>query len=54
MIIYRDAVLNDMGEIAEVHIRTQPEYFTSTLGKDLLTKFYTEFFIGRRLVRCSG
>ena len=45
MIIYRDAILSDMEEIAEVHILTQPEYFTSTLGKDLLAKFYTEFFL---------
>ena len=43
MIQYRSAVLNDMNNIAKVHILTQPEYFTSTLGEDLLTKFYTEY-----------
>lgn len=45
MIYYRNAVLNDMKEVAEVHIATQREYFTSTLGIDLLTKFYTEFLV---------
>ena len=44
MIKYRKATLKDMNEIANVHILTQPEYFTSTLGENLLTKFYTEFF----------
>ena len=43
MIIYRNATLNDMDEVATVHVRTQPEYFTTTLGTDLLSKFYTEF-----------
>lgn len=43
MIIYRAATLEDMNEVAYVHIITQPEYFTSTLGVDLLSKFYTEF-----------
>lgn len=43
MIQYRNAVLNDIREVAIVHISTQPEYFTSTLGEDLLTKFYIEF-----------
>ena len=43
MVIYRKATINDMSEVAKVHIATQPEYFTSTLGTDLLTKFYTEF-----------
>lgn len=43
MIIYRDASVEDMPEVARVHIATQTEYFTSTLGADLLTKFYTEF-----------
>ena len=32
-----------MLEVASVHILTQPEYFTSTLGSDLLSKFYTEY-----------
>lgn len=43
MIHYRNATIEDMNEIARVHILTQPEYFTSTLGEDLLSKFYTEF-----------
>lgn len=43
MIIYRDAMSNDMNEVAKVHMITQPEYFTTTLGEDLLTKFYKEF-----------
>lgn len=45
MIHYRNATLEDMAEIAQVHVLTQPEYFTSTLGVDLLSKFYTEFFL---------
>lgn len=43
MIQYRNATIEDMEEVAKVHILTQPEYFTSTLGEDLLTKFYTEY-----------
>ena len=43
MILYRNATIDDMSRVAEVHVITQPEYFTSTLGTDLLTKFYTEF-----------
>ena len=43
MIIYRKATIDDMDEVASVHVHTQPEYFTSTLGTDLLSKFYTEF-----------
>ncbi len=43
MIVYRNATEKDMPAVAEVHVATQPEYFTSTLGTDLLTKFYTEF-----------
>lgn len=45
MIQYRIADIKDMEEVAEVHILTQPEYFTSTLGVDLLAKFYSEFLI---------
>ena len=45
MIKYRNAKLDDMKEIAKVHLLTQPEYFTSTLGVELLEKFYTEFLI---------
>lgn len=45
MIQYRCAEIKDMEEVAEVHILTQPEYFTSTLGVNLLTKFYSEFLI---------
>lgn len=45
MIHYRNATREDMDEVAQVHILTQPEYFTSTLGADLLSKFYTEFLI---------
>lgn len=43
MIQYRNATIEDMNEVAQVHILTQPEYFTSTLGVDLLSKFYAEF-----------
>lgn len=43
MIVYRNATLSDMNEVAKVHMITQPEYFTTTLGQDLLAKFYTEF-----------
>ena len=49
MITYRNATEEDMAEIAKVHIATQPEYFTSTLGEDLLKKFYTEFLKEDRL-----
>lgn len=45
MISYRNARQSDMHEVAKVHIATQPEYFTTTLGADLLAKFYTEFLI---------
>ena len=45
MIHYRNASIEDMYEVAQVHILTQPEYFTSTLGIDLLSKFYTEFLV---------
>lgn len=45
MIQYRSATKEDMQEVAAVHMLTQPEYFTTTLGKDLLTKFYTEFLL---------
>ena len=56
MIIYRDATVEDMQEIANVHIATQPEYFTSTLGVDLLTKFYSEFLFVDKLfvVACDN
>lgn len=40
---YRNATFDDMNEVAKVHILTQPEYFTSTLGEALLEKFYTEY-----------
>lgn len=43
MIAYRNAMEEDMLEVARVHIITQPEYFTTTLGVELLTKFYYEF-----------
>ena len=43
MIEYRNATLEDVQEVAKVHILTQPEYFTSTLGEDLLSKFYSEY-----------
>ena len=49
MIIYRDAIAEDMQEVAKVHIATQPEYFTSTLGEDLLAKFYSEFLFTDKL-----
>lgn len=45
MIKYRSANEQDMDEVAFVHTITQPEYFTTTLGTDLLSKFYKEFLI---------
>ncbi len=56
MVIYRNATKDDMAEIAKVHVATQPEYFTTTLGTDLLTKFYTEFLLEDNLfvVACDN
>ena len=49
MIYYRDATQEDMLEVARVHILTLPEYFTSTLGEVLLSKFYNEIYFSHLL-----
>lgn len=40
---YRIAKINDMDEIANVHICCFPNYFTSTFGNELLSAYYLEF-----------
>ena len=49
MIDIRDAVPADIPAVARVHLLTQPEYFTSTLGHALLTDFYSSFLAEDRL-----
>ena len=43
MIIYRQATLQDMRAVAELHNQCFQEYFLTSLGIDMLEKYYTEF-----------
>lgn len=49
MIDIRDAVPADIPAVARLHLLTQPEYFTSTLGPALLADFYSSFLSEDRL-----
>ena len=44
MIIYEKAKLTDISEISDVHIKCFEGYFLCKLGKDLLEKYYAEFY----------
>ena len=45
MITYKTATVEDMPKIAQTHKLCFPEYFLSSLGEDLLKKYYTEFLL---------
>ncbi len=44
MITYRNANKDDLKQIAQVHLACFSEYFLSSLGNDLLEKYYGEYF----------
>lgn len=45
MIIYRNAIASDMPQVAKTHIACFEGYFLSSLGEQLLEKYYLEFLI---------
>lgn len=45
MIIYRNATVDDMSQVAKTHIACFEGYFLSSLGEQLLEKYYLEFLI---------
>lgn len=49
MLSYRIAQLEDMNKVANVHIQCFKDYFLTSFGQELISKYYEEFFLEENL-----
>lgn len=46
---YRIAQIEDMNKIAKVHVQCFKDYFLTSFGQELISKYYEEFFLEENL-----